>query len=190
MLEKEWKWLVTKERFEALLHLAEYFTQTKGSTRLQLNHYYDTIDRKMAAQNICVRIRQTEAGLLGTVKKHGENGISEETGFRVETLPRFITYETCLTHRLGVLVTQRTDFAIGKIATLSFDRNFYLGETDYEIELEFSEEQAVESLDGWYRACFPADRFRSKYERFLAALDRLERENETNERVIGKRDAL
>ena len=175
MQEKEWKWLVTKERFEALLHLAEYFAQTKGSTRLQLNHYYDTIDRKIAAQNICVRIRQTESGLLGTVKKHGDSGTSEETGFRVETLPRFITYEACLAHRLGVLVTQRTDFAVGEIATLSFDRNFYLGETDYEIE--------------WYRACFPTGCLRSKYERFLTALDRLERERETDKRVIGERNA-
>lgn len=189
MQEKEWKWLVTKERFEALLHLAEYFAQTKGSTRLQLNHYYDTIDRKIAAQNICVRIRQTESGLLGTVKKHGDSGTSEETGFRVETLPRFITYEACLAHRLGVLVTQRTDFAVGEIATLSFDRNFYLGETDYEIELEFLEEKETESLAEWYRACFPTGCLRSKYERFLTALDRLERGRETDKRVIGERNA-
>ncbi len=190
MQEKEWKWLVTKEHFDALLRLAEYFAQTKGDTRLQINHYYDTIDRKIAAQNICVRIRQTEGGLWGTVKKHGDNGTSEETGFRVEMLPRFVTYENCLLHRLGALVTQRTDFTVGEIAKLSFDRNFYLGETDYEIELEFLEEKEPESLDEWYRACFPAGRFRSKYERFLTALERLERESETSTRVIRERNEL
>lgn len=188
MLEREWKWLATRERFEALLALAEYFTRTKGSAHLQINHYYDTIDHKMGARGICVRIRQTEGHLTGTVKKHGESGASEESGFRVETLPRFITYENKVLHRLGVLVTQRTDFEIGKSAVLSFDRNHYLGTTDYEIELEFSEEAADVGREEWYRALLSESRSQNKYERFLAAAERLDRESSLNARIVRDRE--
>jgi len=190
MLEKEWKWLVTREKFEAMRKLAVYFSGTTGHIRLQINHYYDTIDRKMAAQNICVRIRQTEERLAGTVKKHGEKGVSEESAFQTETLPRFITYENILLHRLGALVTQRTDFEIGEIATLSFDENYYLGKTDYEIELEFLDHKSTVNLDEWYRAFFHDDCSNSKYERFLTALDRFERESGAGTQMIEERNGL
>lgn len=184
MMEKEWKWLVTRERFEALIKLAAYLSGTKGRIRLQINHYYDTIDRKMAARNICVRIRQTDERLVGTVKKRGKKGMSEETEFQSETLPRFITYENTLLHRLGTLVTQRTDFQIGEAATLSFDRNFYLGNSDYEIELEFLNHESAGNLDEGYRAIFHDGCSRSKYERFLMALDHFETESGAGSQMI------
>ena len=84
MREREGKRLVPKEEFEALLHVVSCLALSAGEQRLQINHYYDTIDHGLGKEGVCVRIRQTEGRpLAGTVKKHGKNGISEESSFRV-----------------------------------------------------------------------------------------------------------
>lgn len=176
MIEKEWKWLVPRETFESLLHIASSLSVSKGEVGFQINHYYDTIDHRLGEEGICVRVRQTEdTPLLGTVKKHGKNGISEESNFKTECLPRFITYQNMLLHRLGALMTKRTKFRLDGIGILSFDRNFYLGVADYEIELEFSE---VEKESDWKHISHDllfGEKPTDKYTRFLLALNRFER---------------
>lgn len=170
--EREWKRLVPKEEFEAILHVVSCLALSAGEQRLQINHYYDTIDHSLGKEGICVRIRQTEGRpLAGTVKKHSKNGISEESGFRVESLPRFVTYENRLLHRLGALTTQRTDFRIEKLGVLSFDRNFYLGTADYEIELELYPDTPEDGAGRLPASCGEAA---DKYTRFLSVLERFE----------------
>ena len=172
MREREGKRLVPKEEFEALLHVVSCLALSAGEQRLQINHYYDTIDHGLGKEGVCVRIRQTEGRpLAGTVKKHVKNGISEESSFRVERLPRFITYKNRLLHRLGALTTQRTDFRIERLGVLSFDRNFYLGTADYEIELELYPDTPE---DGAGRLPALCGGTADKYTRFLSVLERFE----------------
>lgn len=175
MQEREWKRLVLKEEFEALLQIASCLAGMRGEESVQINHYYDTIDHRLGKDGICVRIRQTEDGSLsGTVKKHGENGISEERCFRVEKLPRFVTYESTLLHRLGALVTKRVNFRLKGFGILSFDRSFYLGTSDYELELELFEDAQVPG-----KALFVPNGGADKYTRFLSALARFEELHES-----------
>ena len=40
MIEKEWKWLVPRETFESLLHIASSLSVSTGEIGFQINHYY------------------------------------------------------------------------------------------------------------------------------------------------------
>ena len=50
MREREGKRLVPKEEFEALLHVVSCLALSAGEQRLQINHYYDTIDHGLGKE--------------------------------------------------------------------------------------------------------------------------------------------
>lgn len=136
-IENEWKFLVSKEQFgEIRLFFEENFQIQKNSFE-QTNYYYDTKDFCLSKEGITARIREKNKKLNGTYKKHLENGMSKEETFIIDSIPEFIMYGENRLIKLGSLTTKRDVFFVENICEICFDKNSYLGKTDYEIEIEF-----------------------------------------------------
>ena len=121
------------------------------ATELQINYYYDTEDEYFRRNNITCRIRQKDRRLVGTVKRHGvggQNQHSSEERFKVNNLPHSFEVDARKVYLKGLLITQRLEVELCSKLCLVLDKNSYLGEIDYEIEIEYQEgcEQMVEGV--------------------------------------------
>ena len=146
MCEYEYKWLVSKEVYNKLLNIFENIVPNKTQST-QINYYYDTNKYNFKNQNTTVRVRYKNGILLATVKKHIVGAESEETSWQLNDLPNTLVVDGITTHLLGEMMTLRTNFITDKEIIVSFDQNTYLGKTDYEIELEFSESSISEAFE-------------------------------------------
>ena len=111
----------------------------KPSVTIQNNFYYDDSENHLYSGGETLRIRQVEDKLT-LEHKHGKKyssgtRICKETVMLVGKLPKVIILGNIETKLVGSLLTQRTDFIINGLK-ISLDKSLYLGEIDYEIEIE------------------------------------------------------
>ncbi len=146
MTENEFKIMLTKEQYEKLLGMYGFKTFT------QTNHYYDTADLSMSARHITVRVRELEGGYFLQMKLPTETAFSrKELSKELSGIPGEISGaelgalaggEFPDVKRLGALTTVRSVWEFGG-GEIDLDKSSYFSKTDYELEIEFTNEQAA-----------------------------------------------
>lgn len=172
MKEFEFKYFVSKDIFYELINkIKNKYPDSTSKNKLQINYYYDTENYDLHKQGVTCRIRLSEDKIIGQYKEHYLNGshCSKETDFQVNELPRTIMRGEQRLIFQGELVTTRMSFSITPYVKIECDVNFYLGNCDYEIEIEYEDgyydfaKQIADSL-----MLTEINNF-SKYDRFLKA---------------------
>ena len=150
-VETEYKYLINEERFMELLEKCNK-RYSFSERKMQANYYYDTDSNVLNKSNTTVRIRQQHNKMKLQVKHHravkDSMALSDEHGRDVDKLPlamRISEVNDTISLK-GVLVTERTIYSFGENSTVCFDVNMYLGVCDYEIEVEFGENDNKEAL--------------------------------------------
>ena len=171
--EFEHKFLLSKHEFLELIKETESRCFDVNPTKnMQINYYYDNDNFDLYSQNITLRIRQKGSVLVGQLKTHSSSLFyaSSEEEFHVTTLPCILKYKAFETSLKGVLATERTSFGVANGVKIDFDKNYYLGVVDYEIEIEFAKERYdfVKRLIG--RLKFNRNESANKYSRFVCKL--------------------
>lgn len=153
--EKEIKILLSKEEYNrvaALFRWDKEFTQT--------NYYYgnnETVD----SDNTTIRVREKEGKFFLQVKipeqKKGSLHIKKEYEEQVSNIPGYISRLELerLTGQifnkdvilLGKLITIRRESQLSNDILICLDKNGYLNNTDYEIEMEFNKEYPHEIIN-------------------------------------------
>lgn len=141
-IEKEFKILVSKEKFNMLCKMYEPLTFIK-----QVNQYYDTPDNLIRKKNGAMRIRSKNNKNIFTLKLFQDNKLLEfecevkENSINALNHPEIIallnTYQINGPFIETASLTTYRAMVIDDDAELCFDENFYNGNTDYEIEYEF-----------------------------------------------------
>lgn len=137
MLEFEKKWLLTQVEYEVLkLQFAG-----NSSTTVQTNYYFDTDDCSMNRQGITCRIRGKNGRYRVTIKNHQVNcnDCSHEA-----TIAETTQFDVSVFYALGLqlqgeLTTERTLLYEDAFCKMELDKNRFLGCTDYELEIEYTE---------------------------------------------------
>ena len=138
--EIEFKTFITEEQYNNLLK--EFGLD--NNVFAQTNHYFDTDDTKLIAEQTVLRIRQKGNNFKITKKTRAEVGADEthiliskekaldilKNGFDASIigLPYYV-------HKVAELTTYRVSTPY-KNGTLFFDKSEYYGNVDYEIEYE------------------------------------------------------
>ncbi len=154
-IEIEFKNVLTKEQFENLL---KQFNVDENMIVRQTNHYFDTLQMALKSLSRGLRIRETKAKILCTLKeKTSENTHLETTDeltkeqaelmlagekFLAPTVKKRLIELNIPLQELrvfGTLTTDRVELAY-KGGTIVFDHSFYLQHDDYEVEYETSNE--------------------------------------------------
>lgn len=141
MEELEFKWQVQEDTFGRLYELLEAKSSAECERIMQINYYYDTEFLHFNAIGETVRIRQIGTRLTGTAKLHSKKDGSvpnTERSFSVGCLTKTMRYKSEEVFLQGELVTERTAVSPEENITVCFDKNYYLGTVDYEIELEYT----------------------------------------------------
>lgn len=137
MIEREIKLMLTEEEYTALAESVCRHT----SANIQTNYYFDTDDLSMNKKGITCRIRYKNGIYKATVKKHNADGAecSIETDIceKAEFDPTI--FNTFGLHLQGELVTERLKLCDDVFCKIVLDKNTYLGKTDFELEIEYSE---------------------------------------------------
>lgn len=149
MTENEFKVMLTKEQYEKLLGLYDFVTFT------QTNHYYDTAGLEMSARHITVRVRELDGGFFLQMKLPTDTEFSRtELSREISALPEALSGaelselaggEFPDVKRLGSLTTVRSVWKFDGGET-DLDRSSYFGKTDFELEIEFTDEQAARDV--------------------------------------------
>ena len=151
MIENEFKIMLTEEQYENLLNLYDF------KTIVQTNHYFDTDDLQMSERHITVRVRELDGKFylqmkLPTSVNFSRVELSEELPKLPETLSgsrlKSLSGEECPNvKRLGALTTTRSvwKFDGGEV---DVDKSEYFCKTDYELEIEFTDEEAARGVFG------------------------------------------
>lgn len=149
MIENEFKVMLTAEQYESLLKQYDFATFT------QVNHYYDTDALEMSARRITVRVRELDGVFFLQMKLPTSINFSRvELSKRLATLPEALSgaelselsgVECPDVKLLGELKTTRSvwKFDGGEV---DLDRSEYFGKTDFELEIEFTDEQAARTV--------------------------------------------
>lgn len=155
MIENEFKVMLDKDGYEKLLKLYSFETVE------QTNHYYDTDGLTMSEKRITVRVRELDGKCFLQLKlptgiTHSRVELSEETDGVPETISsgtlKALAGEYSLgevefsdVKRLGALKTTRSvhRFSGGEI---DLDKSEYFGRIDYEVEIEFTDENAARTV--------------------------------------------
>jgi uncharacterized protein YjbK len=145
-----------------------------------INHYYDSKNFSLYKNGNTLRVRQKNSNLLLEYKrKQSENKeprVCKEFSKVITHLPDFISNtqmpelelecKSISFKYLGSLITERASFEIDNIK-IAFDKNYYFGNLDYEIEIEISKHLNAEKLEQLLSVKELKRNFRSKYTRFL-----------------------
>lgn len=149
MIENEFKLMLSKEQYEKLLTAYDF------KTIVQTNHYYDTDDLQMSERHITVRVRELDGKYFFQMKlptnvAHSRVELSKELDrlpeiFAGFVLTAFSGVECPEVKHIGTLKTTRSiwKFDGGEI---DLDRSEYFDKTDYELEVEFTDEQAARAI--------------------------------------------
>ena len=137
MIENEKKILLTADEYYTIV-----MSMCKHSTvKTQTNYYFDTDTFSMNQKGITCRIRAKDGKFLATVKSHNikqpdssiEMNLVEKTYFDANVFNSF-----GMRHQ-GELVTERIVMFKDSFCELVLDRNTYLGQVDFELEVEYCE---------------------------------------------------
>lgn len=153
MIENEFKLMLTFEQYNKLLSLYDW-----DKTIFQTNHYYDTDELQLSKMHITCRVRETKNGCFLQMKFPAAREFSRvELEKPLDSLPETLSSGELLcpegfdklpdVKRLGALSTTRSVKQFDG-AELDLDRSEYLDKTDFELEIEFTDEAAARSLLG------------------------------------------
>lgn len=133
--EFEKKVLLSKDEYAFLLK--SVFSQTEEI--VQKNYYYDNNDCFFNRNNITCRIRDVSGKYTLTIKEHSTTLTSNSTedSMCVNGVGNTISYNGVYASLKGELITKRRTLNANSHVRLMLDENNYLGETDYELEIEY-----------------------------------------------------
>jgi uncharacterized protein YjbK len=170
-METEFKCLISFEEKENIL---KYFSNLKCNNILQINYYYDTEDFSFFSNNCTLRIRQknNKLNLQYKYNKKTINQIrtSDEYSQILSTLPRTISLNGIVTNLQGILITERVKIELSE-AAVCIDCNYYMGKTDYELEIESCNEDEIKELV--QKLKLRSSNIIGKYSRFVEQLKKL-----------------
>lgn len=179
MIENEFKIMLTEEQYNAIRTMYSW-----DSEKQQVNTYYDNADLECSARHITVRVRsvsgkyylqmklpaeQTGNGAVSRIELEQElDGIPQV--LEPELLKKLSGAELPEVRLLGTLTTFRS---VKKFpgAEIDLDRSDYFGRTDYELEVEYTDEAAAQSVISEITSRVPLDRdapVTGKIRRFLS----------------------
>lgn len=134
--EIEKKIILTEIQYKILLY---HFTDKKAKTIAQINYYYDATNYDLLNKGETLRVRQINNQLVLQIKynKNIQDGIiiSKELCKGINCLPKIISINGLITHYIGFLLTERIIIKCDAYI-IFFDKNFYMGKVDYEMEIE------------------------------------------------------
>ena len=147
MTELEKKLLLTEDEYDYLMeHLSYESPLIQKPITTQINYYFDTDDFSMNRQNTTCRIRLKDGKYKATMKKHSSNGDqSTETEMGIYNGLESNAFTDMGLKLQGELVTQR--FVVFKEANCEavLDKNEYLGQIDFELEIEYTPEHEIDA---------------------------------------------
>ncbi len=145
-IEKEYKEVITREKYDQLLELFEWDNEVQ-----QVNYYYFDEKNLVVDKGITVRVRQINDKLILQIKTpvdvKGSLHIKKEFEKEINHLDKYISghgiaeLSALNIGKLeckGQLFTIRNIFAAGK-TMICLDKNMYLGKVDYEVEVEYQD---------------------------------------------------
>ena len=152
MTENEFKVMLTEEQYNSIRTMYEWDGETE-----QTNHYYDTADMQLVKAHITCRVREIKGVhylqmKLPTGVEYSRTELEQELGAQ---LPEALSSQLLNAlsgredmpdvKRLGSLTTHRSIKRFDG-AEIDLDRSSYFGKTDYELEIEFTDEAAARRL--------------------------------------------
>ena len=141
MTELEKKLLLSEDEYDYLMERFSYenpLIQTPIVT--QINYYFDTDDFTMNQQGTTCRIRLKDGKYKATMKKHYPNtNQSTETEMEIHTGLDNNAFTDMGLKLQGELITKRCIVMKDASCEVVLDKNEYLGHSDYELEIEYSE---------------------------------------------------
>ena len=151
MIENEFKVILDKNQYEILSKSYKWDKEIS-----QTNHYFDTDDLSLSARHITCRVREISGEFFLQLKlPTGVNFSRVELEKKLDFLPEKIDGKTLETlaenldfpdvKRLGALSTKRLVKRFDG-AEIDLDESRYFGKTDYEIEIEFTDENTAREL--------------------------------------------
>ena len=138
MKEYEYKFVLRKDELE---QIENCLCSGKPRYISQTNYYYDTEDYTLDKAKITCRIRESNNKLNGTIKIHGktvESG-NVEIPIKVNQVTERLNIGDIGLNLMGALHTERREFDFPDGLKLVLDENTYLGTSDCELELEFTD---------------------------------------------------
>ena len=155
MIENEFKIMLDFERYEKLLAMYEW-----GEVIEQTNHYYDNDSLLLSELHITCRVREIAGKYFLQMKFPGAAEYSRiELEEPLGSLPEEIDADkACRPHphghnvlpvvkRLGALKTTRNVYRFDG-GEIDLDKSEYFGKTDYELEIEFTDEKSARKVLG------------------------------------------
>ena len=178
MIEKELKVILSEEQYETIKAIFHWDTDV-----CQTNYYYRDTEDLSENNGITIRIREKQGRYLLQVKvpvsEQGSLHIKKEFEKEVKGIADTIsgsdlTELTELTfsdaHFVGELVTQRRTCNAYEGIEICLDRSCYFGQTDYELEIEYTQEYPREVVQILTEAGIHFEHaVVGKYSRFLNA---------------------
>ena len=176
MIEKEYKYLINEEEFLLLkqkLNLKRFI--------IQENYYFDTESLEYFKHNMTIRIRKKEKLQLQIKNKEKVGSYIESTeqhfDLSFKEVPSEINLNT-LEQQVNFLGLPPIIRLIGKLKTeryiayyqdikICLDKNFYYDNVDFELELEFQDEDTVLKFIRLFDFKHNTNKV-GKYERFLS----------------------
>ena len=155
MIENEFKLMLTKEQYEKIFS-AFSCDGTWDKEILQTNHYFDTDDLELSACRITVRVREIDGEYFLQMKLPTDREFSRiEIEQKLPGLPENIWGPALSAFsgvdglpsvkRLGKLFTKRS-VKLFNGAELDLDMSEYFDKRDYEVEIEFTDEEKAREL--------------------------------------------
>ena len=146
-IEKEYKEIISKEKYEQILAQFEWDDEFQ-----QVNYYYFDEKNIVVDQGITVRVRQIDEQLILQIKVpvevKGALHVKKEFEKEIVHLDKYI-YGNSIAE-LKALKIEKLEcrgqlFTIRNIAVFGdtivcLDKNMYLGKVDYEVEIEYRDE--------------------------------------------------
>ena len=142
MTELEKKLLLTEDEYDYLMeHLGYEIPLIPKPITTQINYYFDTDDFSMNRQNTTCRIRLKDGKYTATMKKHS-SATDQSTEIEMEIYDGLESNAfTNMGLKLqGELITKRCVIFKDSGRETVLDKNEYLGHTDYELEIEYTQE--------------------------------------------------
>lgn len=146
MIETEYKSLIDENTYKKIDSAYKWDWKKE-----QINAYYFDESLELSKRRIMVRIREKDGEYKMQVKFHKNADsplhICEEKEFDIDGAPDFISAEeaskiigikTGKLMKIGTLTTMRNSLMWNETTEICLDKSIYLGNTDYEIEVEFT----------------------------------------------------
>jgi len=151
MIENEFKIMLNSESYEKLLSLYQW-----DKVIVQTNHYYDTAELSLSSLHITCRVREIAGEYFLQMKLPADKLYSRvELEKPLDALPETLTGEELSAllgreglpdvKRLGSLKTARNVYRFDG-GEIDLDKSEFFGKTDYELEIEFTDERAAREV--------------------------------------------